>query len=641
MNETIITFLNAISDILTAGVAIISFSLFIYSITFEFHDRVTNSFTLLLLNSVIIFGSDAFLAAITDVELLNIFIRIHWFGIITLPTIYFYFSDAILAMTGKPSLGKRRIAHIIFTLISLVFILLLLSDLLIGELITGQPPTPYLDRTIFNDLFTIFFSIIMALSWYNFIRAYKRTLTKTSRRRMLYLIIGAIGPAVGSFPYLLYGFDFASHMQVLFWTLSVIANASVYFTLISMTYSVSFFGFSWTDRLIRSRLFRWVMRGPITASLTLGVTILINRFGSELKIPYTPELIILGMVFTIVLFEYLVTIFARVWEKLFFFGIGRSELEKVKQLEDRLLTSHDFQQFLELILATICDRIQISQALLLFNNGLSEKMDIRVGEEIVLTKKQIADIWNFLEKRNDISFIERYKSKTLVPIRYNKDKTKSLLGVIIFQKNLQDLDKEKTTALEILINRAAFALQEREEQEQLLISLEMLTPQTSAIQSLLALSRFDQQRMIEGNGSLDIDRMSKSVKDALTQIWGGPKILRNSLVRLQIVQNKIEEKKESPVNAVREVLKEALSRLRPKGNREYTNEWILFNIIDLKYFEGWKVKEITRKLSLSDADFYRKQRDAIDALTKQIIDLEASDKPHTSRQLDIDTKFQI
>jgi hypothetical protein len=493
-------------------------------------------------------------------------------------------------------------------------------------LITDQPPTPYLNRTLFNDLYTVFYSIVMALSWYNFIRAYKRTLTKTSRRRMLYLIIGALGPAVGSFPYLLYGFDFAAHLQVLFWTVSVLANASVYFTLISMTYSVSFFGFSWTDRLIRSRLFRWVMRGPITASLTLGVTILINRFGNELEIPYTPELIILGMVFTIVFFEYLVTIFARVWEKLFFFGIGRSELEKVKLLEDRLLTSNDFRQFLELILATICDRIQISRALLLFNNGLSKKMNISVGADIELTEKQVADIWNYLESSSELALIERYKSKTLVPIRYSKDNSNKLLGVIILHKNLQDFEKEKTTALEILVNRAAFALHEREEQEQLLISLEMLTPQTSAIQSLLALSRFDQQRIIEENGSIDIDRMSKSVKDALTQIWGGPKILRNTLVRLQIVQKKIEEKKDSPVNAVREVLKDALFRLRPGGNREYTNEWILYNIIDLKYFEGWKVKEITWKLSLSEADFYRKQRDAINALTRQIVDLEASDQ---------------
>jgi len=48
----------------------------------------------------------------------------------------------------------------------------------------------------------------------------------------------------------------------------------------------------------------------------------------------------------------------------------------------------------------------------------------------------------------------------------------------------------------------------------------------------------------------------------------------------------------------------------------------LFNLLDLKYFEGWKVKEIARKLALSEADLYRKQRIAINAVSKNIIELE-------------------
>ena len=41
--------LKAISDVLTAGVAIIAFSLFINSLTFKIRDAITNTFTLLLL----------------------------------------------------------------------------------------------------------------------------------------------------------------------------------------------------------------------------------------------------------------------------------------------------------------------------------------------------------------------------------------------------------------------------------------------------------------------------------------------------------------------------------------------------------------------------------------------------------------
>ena len=80
--------------------------------------------------------------------------------------------------------------------------------------------------------------------------------------------------------------------------------------------------------------------------------------------------------------------------------------------------------------------------------------------------------------------------------------------------------------------------------------------------------------------------------------------------------------KETGVAALRAVLKEAINRLRPSGDRQYTNEWVLFNILDLKFLEGWKVKDICQRLSLSEADFYRKQRIAIAAVADQLLLME-------------------
>ena len=58
------TILKAVNDVLTAGVAVITFSLLIYAVTFKMHDSVTNSFSLLLLCIVIIFGADAFITVV-------------------------------------------------------------------------------------------------------------------------------------------------------------------------------------------------------------------------------------------------------------------------------------------------------------------------------------------------------------------------------------------------------------------------------------------------------------------------------------------------------------------------------------------------------------------------------------------------
>lgn len=621
--ESLITILNAISDVLTAGVAIISFSLFIYSVTFSLRDRVTNTFTLLLFSLIVIFGADAFLTITENVNLLIPVIEIHWLGIIFLPAIYFLFSDSLLTTTGKPSRGKRRIAGILFVTLSTIFVILLFNDLLVGEIITNQPPAPFLMRTGFTDLFSIFFILVLSLSWYNFIRAFRRTATQTSRRRMLYLIVSALGPAFGSFPYLLYGSQFAENMQVLFWVLSIAANAFVYIALIAMAYSVSFFGFPWTDRLIKSRLFRWVLRGPITASLTLGMTTIVSRLGVQYNFPFTSALVILAMVSTIVLFEYMITLFAPIWERIFFSGNDRVELEKVRLLEDRLLTTNDIQQFLELILATICDRLQINGASLIVNNNSSNSLSIKIGSSQVLSQNNKEEIYEFLNELDPIEFIVESNNGTIIPLRLTEEKSQRIYGaVVIDEKLINKLDAEKMNALLRLIDRVAFALREREEQEKILGSFEMLVPQTSAIQNLIAVSRFDQQRMINGIERIEIRDLEKWVKDALTQIWGGPKIIRNPIMQLKIVQKRIEDRNESPINAVREILREAMSRLRPEGERQYTNEWILYNLIDLKFFEGWKVKDIARRIALSEADFYRKQRAAISSISRQIIEME-------------------
>ena len=104
------TILKAVNDVLTAGVAVITFSLLIYAVTFKMHDSVTNSFSLLLLCIVVIFGADAFITVVKSDALMILISKIHWLGLIILPTAYFLFSDALLSLTGKPSKGKRKIS---------------------------------------------------------------------------------------------------------------------------------------------------------------------------------------------------------------------------------------------------------------------------------------------------------------------------------------------------------------------------------------------------------------------------------------------------------------------------------------------------------------------------------------------------
>jgi len=619
-------FLKTISDVIAAGVAVISFSLFIYVVTFKLRDRVTRSFTFLLVCIVIIFGADAFAITTYQQDELLFILRIQYLGLILLPTSYFYFSDALLTTTGKPSRGKRRVMGYAAIVISILFCVLLFNGTLFSELTITNLPAPHIERTIFHDYFSGFYVLMMAFSWYNFIRSLNRTSTKTSRRRMVYLITSAIGPVLGSFPYLLYGSDFASNNAMIFWILSILAYLFVSFSIIGMTYTVSFFGFPWPDRVIKSRLFRWIMRGPITASLTLGVTTLLSRIGTQFNIDIS-SLIVLGMVATIVLFEYFVTIFAPLWERLFFNGSDREELAKVRMLEDRLLTKNDLEQFLELILATLCDRLQIGGAILIENRDEESALNVIVGDLSDSFIKEKSDVINHLGKKAKFEEIEIYQEKIIIPIiNENSSNNKTLLGFISMKQfDLLALDDEKKAALGKLIDRAATALQDRKYQDSLFSSLEILTPQVTAIQSILASSRFDKTRIINGVSISNSKDFEKWVKEALNHFFGGPKLSQSPLLQLSSVQKRIREKEESSIKALRGILREAIARLRPSGERQYTNEWILFNILDLKFIEGWKVKDLSRRLALSEADFYRKQRIAISAAADQIIILEEND----------------
>jgi len=574
---------------------------------------------------VIIFGADAFVTTTYQQDELLFILRIQYIGLILLPTSYFYFSDALLTITGKPSRGKRRVIGYAAILISILFCILLFNGALFSEVNITNLPAPHIERTIFHDYFSVFYVVLMVFSWYNFIRSLNRTSTRTSRRRMVYLITSAIGPVLGSFPYLLYGSGFASNNGMIFWLLSILAYLFVLFSIVGMTYTVSFFGFPWPDRVIKSRLFRWIMRGPATASLTLGVTTLITRLGIQFNVNVS-SLIVLGMVATIVLFEYFVTIFAPIWERLFFNGSDREELAKIRKLEDILLTKNDLEQFLELILATLCDRLQIGGAILIENREEESALNVIVGDLNDGFIKEKSSVINYLRKIKKFEEITIFKEKIIIPIIDAGSSDRNLLGFVTARQfDLLTLDIEKKAALRKLVDRAANALQDRKHQDSLFTSLEILTPQVTAIQNILASSRFDKKRIINGLNISDSRAFEKWVKEALNHFFGGPKLSQSPLLQLTSVQKCIREKEESSIKALREILREATERLRPSGERQYTNEWILYNILDLKFMEGWKVKDLSRRLALSEADFYRKQRVAISAVSEQIIMMEKND----------------
>lgn len=611
--------LRGLSDILTVAIAIISVSLLLFSFTFQLHDRITITYTLILLCVVIVFGADAFTIAQLSNDTLIFLLQLEWIGIILLPTAYFHFSDALLALTGKPSRWRRRLVGRVCIVLSIVFLVFLFSGNLVGDLRITDLTVPSLTRTFNSDIFAFYFLIIMLMSWYNIVRAFQRTTSVISRRRMTYLMVGAIGPAFGAFPFLIYGSGIASAFPIIFWFLSVISNIGVAILIVFMAYAVSFYGFSWPDRVIKRRLLKLVLRGPITAIITLAVTTLITRLGSQLG-PNTSALTVLGMVGSIIFLQLGISILSPTLESWLLWGEDREELKAFRELEDRLLTSTDYVQFQNMLLASLSDRLQASGGFLCEINGDSSEIITYFGklpEDFSKRKNEFIELLSLKKNKGYIAIKEWF----LLELAGGNEK--KVIGFIAeYLPKLTEIDQEQIRPIERIAQRAGQAIEDRRAQEALIQSMESINPRVSVIQQLMAASRFDRKEALISEIPLFSKDFDEWVKDALSQMWGGPKMTENPLMQLEIVKNRVLKLHESDTVALREVLKAAINKTRPEGQRLYTNEWIIFNILDLKYIEGWKVKDIARKLALSEADFFRKQRVAFNQVAHELKEME-------------------
>ncbi|MCU0489367.1 MAG: hypothetical protein MUE67_10495, partial [Anaerolineales bacterium] len=619
MYDLLVNGLQTFNEFLTAGIAITAFSLLLYALSFNLRDRVARSFALITVCVVIVYVGDAMVSVANTPFQDRFWLLVQWPGIIFLPPAYLHFSDAVLATTGRPSRGRRRAAVRLIYLLSLGFLAALLLGWMVGPLV--MTPSPHLQRTWIVDVFTIFYASIMVIAWINLLRTYQRSATSASRRRMTYLILGSLAPALGSFPYLAFGSAFAADHPLIFWLAADLSNILVSVFLVLMAYAVAFFGVPWPDRVVKRRLFKWLMRGPITASTTLMITTLVRRSGVIFGIDFT-ALAPVAMVASVLVFEHLITLLSPIWERWLFYGRDRADVELLQTMEERLLTSGDLRQFLESVLVAVCDRLQTNQAFIAALSQQGVDLLVTVGGDSSLDRDELSVDLLEMASQNGLNGLFTWGDYWLVPLddpeQNNHNGLLGLLGVT--RQPERELDAEQAEALAILSSRAALALRDRKRQQQVFSSLEELTPQVEMIQRLRAASRYEGSEILAQPGeTADEQNLAQSVKDALTHYWGGPKLTQSPLLELEVVQQTMREGEETPANALRTILRRAIDQTRPDGDRRFTTDWLMYNLLEMKFLEGRKVREIAMRLAMSEADLYRKQRVAIEAVAGAIV----------------------
>ncbi len=640
VNQIIAQLLALVNEILAVGIVIIAASLLLYNLTRNLNNRVARASGVVLACVTAVYLVDAFASLGPDGEALQTVGRLQWVGIAFIPAALFHLSDALLATTGLPSRGRRRrIVRVLYALSAVFFVAALLTNL-IAEPAALDSSIQFLAGSLFW-VYLAYFVTACIVTFINVNRARQRCLTTSSARRMAYLQFGILLPALGVFPYsalLPAGEGNTLLVQLLVNT----ANVVVIIMLIFLSYPLSFFGSDVPDRVVKVELLRFLLRGPGTALLALA-TVLSTRRATEIVGLSGEDFTPFAVVATVLLWQWMIHLALPFLERWLVYGDEDDEqLAKLQDLSTRILTRTDLSRLNEATLEAICDFLRTEVAFVVSFVETEPQVVSTIGDWLPRNgegQQQLQALQTLAQgiepdmKQLQFQPWEDFQVAPLYSLRGNNDdeapKLLGVIGVQLSQTPQELVEPEDLETLHTFIERAEQTLDDLVLQGEIFAALEGLLPQIS-----MTRRRADEVEYRPGYvQSMQLPSREEAyelVRAALKQYWGGPGMTRSRLLDWQVVQQEMRET-ESSVQALRNIIEQALNKLRPESPRTMTAaEWTMYNIVALRFIEGKKVRDVARRLSVSEPDLYRKQRIAIQAVADALLEMERDVLAHKS-----------
>ncbi|HEY66881.1 MAG: hypothetical protein DRI79_03435 [Chloroflexi bacterium] len=620
-------FLELINVALLSGIVIFSCALLLYLIIYNPRNGVARSFAMLLACVLFTYFVDLALFGVEDLERAILWLRIQWVGIAFTPAAYLSFSNALLITTGARSRLRDIAVRISYLFSALLLLGATLTDLIVhgGAL---APRAPHLLPGPFFLFFVLYFFAAVGWGAVNVLWARRRCLTSTSRRRMTYLTATFAAPAAGVFPYLLLTGWPTSVPGVALWLLLVLGNVAVGLMLVLLSYSVAFFGALTPDRVVKHRLIRFLLRGPFVATLVVVVLIAASQAEGWLGLS-SRRLMLFGVVAVILLLQLGIELAKPLIDRALY-RQDQPEIEWIQQLSNRLLTTTDLRQFLENVLTALCDLLRVRTAFVVVVDGGVPHLEVVCGPLEPGAADLPPEAWQAFAgaspgerriKRHGDLFV--WNGYWLAPLHTQGQD--AVIGVVGMAARTPepDLSPEEKEGVEALLAQAGAALEDRQLQQGIFSALERIIPEIEDIQRRRGVLHYVGEQALSGFNLAESAEFRQWVRDALSHYWGGPKLTTSPLLSLRVVERAAREHDGNAMKGLRAVLKQAIERLRPDGQRQMTTpEWILYNILELKFLQGRKVREIAQRLAMSESDLYRKQRVAIEAVAQTLAEME-------------------
>jgi hypothetical protein len=617
----LISIFSLINTLIATGIAVTSFSLLLYVLRYNWSSPVARAFGFILAGTMIVFTGDTLLSRTTSVGAVDGWLRFEWIGIALTPAAYLHFSDEVLRTTNAISLRRRRGIYLGYCFAVFFGILAIVSDTVVH---TGAVSrlTPRLQPGPLFALYAAYFAVAVGFGFRNIVVARRRCLTPTSQRRMTYLLLSSTAPSLGVFPYLLIIGQSGSDVGVGLWLALIAGNATIGVMLVLMAYSVAFFGVLAPDRVVKRRLVRFLLRGPITAGAVVTAMLIFARLEMLLNLP--PETLMLGaVVISVVVFAVLRGSLQPLID-LVVFRQDRDELAYIEQIGERLLTTTDLQQFLENVLTSVCDLLRVPAAFIAARRKNDRWEMLALIGSLPLAERALTELKSSGQATEAADGPYRADGFVCWPLHARGGDLIGALAVTAVQLPAE-LSEEERRRLSVLMRQAAIALDDRRLQEEVFAVVEQILPEIDVIQRQRGAPRYvdsPPQPPLDETLSADPELIAH-VKDALSHFWGGPKLTTSPLLRMAVVDHALVNHDGNAPKALRAVLADAIGQLRPDGPRSLTAaEWVLYNILELRFLQGERMRDIARKMAMSESDLYRKQRVAVEAVARTLAQME-------------------
>lgn len=638
-----IPFSQQLNEVLTAATVIVAVSMLLYNITHGPNDSVARVSSVLLGCVSIIYVGDVMVSIARAPATIEAFLRIGWIGVAFAPAALFHLSDALLATTGLKSRGRRRRVVRLLYLIGAAFLMAVaFTDLVVRSLVlfpmAMMQPGPLL------PIYIMYFVVGSGFAFNNVLRARRRCLTRASHRRMTYLLFALVTPVAGVFPYSLLFSRPSGEYTALLWGLINLGNLGIVLMLAFMAYPLSFFGPRKPDRLVKTELLSFMLRGPVIGIAVLAVILYVPRL-NVFGFP-TGALMPFAAVATVLALQWFYTIAIPWLERKLIYTGDQEQVGQLKDLSEHLLTRTDARQLIEVTLAAVCDYLRVPSAFVAGLYGDQMRVEQTVGPLQPSAELLNAATFTALLSQNPpeeghpspeiANEIVVWQSFWVIGLYSTRNGQRGrLIGVmgVWARSAAPDLQPEEQAVFRTLYTRAARSLEDMRIVDELYARLEDLMESATAARTepgemrygnaaeAAQLVRQAAPESASAEGHSKAPDLAEAIRDALRDYWGGPRLTDDRLLGLHTVETLLPEAEGNPAKAVRQMLQAAVEGLKPNGTRSLTaSEWTLYNILDLRFIQGKKVREVARQLAMSEADLYRKQRIAIDRVAEAIIE---------------------